>query len=163
MSLVSSAVSPSATAPSCSTADFTQFPTKDVFCAVGSISGVPSNTTDALSKCCKDAPVEEFNGKCGYYCLSYGQNVGDLQNCFMKEGVNPSQIFCSGNNTAEATGTPSGSGVASKTGAGASKTGTNAPDKTGAASAVQAPQGVSKAGLGMLTVLVVSAFAGTLL
>jgi len=81
----------------------------------------------------------------------------------MKEGVNPSQIFCSGNNTAEATGTPSGSGVATKTGASASKTGTDTPDKTGAASAVLAPQGVSKAGLGMLGMLVVSAFAGALL
>ncbi|KAB2101540.1 hypothetical protein AG0111_0g10270 [Alternaria gaisen] len=158
-SAVSSAASPSATGASCTTADFTQFPTQDVFCAVGSTTGIPSNTSDTLSQCCKDAPVEEFNGSCGYYCLAYDQTVADLNACFMDNGVNPSQIFCSGNNTASATGTPSGSGSASRTSGG------NGPDATGSSGSTgaAAPMGVSKAGLGMLGMFVISAFAGALL
>jgi unsaturated rhamnogalacturonyl hydrolase len=75
--------------------------------------------------------------------------------------VNPSQIFCSGNQTSSATGTPSGSGTASRTsgGSGPDATGSGSSDSTGAA----APMGVSKAGLGMLGMFVVSAFAGALL
>jgi unsaturated rhamnogalacturonyl hydrolase len=78
----------------------------------------------------------------------------------MDGGVNPSTIFCSGNNTASATGNPSG--TASRTASGTA-TGTNSPDSTGAASAVLAPRGVSKAGLGMLGMIVFSAIAGALL
>jgi hypothetical protein len=163
MSLVTSSAAATASS-ACSTADFTQFPTTDVFCAVGSISGVPSNTSDALSSCCKSAPVEQFNGDCGYYCLSYDQTVAELQACFMDNGVNPSTIFCSGNQTSSATGTPSGSGVASKTSeANASGTATNGADKTGASAKVSVPGAFAIVGLGMLGMFVVSAFATAIL
>jgi len=158
MSLISSAASPSATSTSCTTADFSVFPTQDIFCGVGSTTGVASNTSSALKQCCKDAPVEEFNGSCGYYCLSYEQTVADLRTCFMDNGVNPRDILCSGNNTASATGTPSG---------GASRTGSSGPDATGedgkpdTGAAVHV--GVSKTAVGMLGMLVMSAFAGALL
>ncbi|KAF1939541.1 hypothetical protein EJ02DRAFT_352031 [Clathrospora elynae] len=157
MSSVASSAAPTASSASCSTADFTQFPSQDVFCAVGSTTGVPSNTSDVLSSCCKTAPVEHFNGDCGYYCLSVQQTVADLQACFMDGGVNPSTIFCSGNNTASATSTPTQSG------SGSHGTGTNAPGKTGAAPVVLVPLSVSKAGLGMLGMIVISAFAGAML
>jgi hypothetical protein len=104
--------------------------------------------------------VEEFNGSCGYFCLSYEQSVADLRVCFMDNGVNPRDILCSGNNTASATGTPSG-------GAGASRTGGNGPDATGgngnSDTGAAVHVGVSKTGLGVLGMVVLSAFAGALL
>ncbi|KAJ4367408.1 hypothetical protein N0V83_006990 [Neocucurbitaria cava] len=150
---------------SCSTAGFTQFPTSDVACAVGSTSGIPSNTSDVLSSCCKSAPVEQFNGNCGYYCLSVGQSVADLQKCFMDGGVSPSTIFCSGNNTATATGTPSAtsSGAKASGSSGSTTSPSGSAQSTGAAPVVFAPQSVSKTGLGMLCMIVVSAFAGAML
>ncbi|KAF5851408.1 hypothetical protein GGP41_004222 [Bipolaris sorokiniana] len=159
MSLTPSATSSAPSASSsaaCRQADFTQFPTGDAACAVGSISGVPSNTTDVLSKCCKSAPVEEFNGACGYYCLSVEQTIRELQACFMENGARPGDIMCNSNNSATATGTPSKTASASRTsGSGASATG----DSKGAAPAV----GVSKVGLGMLGMVIVSALGGALL
>jgi hypothetical protein len=105
--------------------------------------------------------VEQFNGECGYFCLSYDQTVAELQACFMDKGVNPSTIFCSGNQTSSATGTPSGSGVASKTSSGgATKTGA---DATGASARVTVPGAVSIVGIGMFGVLVVSAIATVVL
>ena len=95
--------------------------------------------------------MEEFNsGSCGYYCLSVEQSVRDLQTCFMEKGARPADIQCNANNTATATGKPSGS--ASKTGSadGAKETGAK-----GAAS-----RGVSKMGLGMLGVVMVSVVMG---
>ncbi|KAF2833142.1 hypothetical protein CC86DRAFT_5612 [Ophiobolus disseminans] len=160
MSTVLSSASPSASSASCSTADFTRFPTADISCAVGSTQGIPSNTSDVLRKCCKSAPVESFNGACGYYCLSVQQSVADLQKCFMEGGVAPASIFCNGNNTATATGTPTGG--ASRTGSSGSPTGTGA-SATGGGNTGGAAQGISKAGLGMLGMVFVSAMAGMLL
>jgi len=78
----------------------------------------------------------------------------------MDNGVNPKDILCSGNNTASATGTPSG-------GAGASRTGSSGPDATGEDgkpdTGVAVHVGVSKTAVGMLGMLVMSAFAGALL
>ncbi|KAF1840860.1 uncharacterized protein K460DRAFT_347229 [Cucurbitaria berberidis CBS 394.84] len=178
---MSSAVSSALATPSsssCATADFTKFPTgNDAACAVGSISGIPSNTSTILSSCCKSAPVEQFNGECGYYCLSIEQSVADLQKCFVEGGVSPSTVFCTGNNTATATGKPSSS--ASRSGSGSPTTGasrasgggssgsTTTPSgpakSTGAAPAGFAPQSVSKAGLGVMCMIVVSALAGAVL
>jgi hypothetical protein len=158
MSLTTTSTAPSASASSCSTADFTRFPSSDISCAVGSIQGLPSNTTDVMSKCCKSAPVEAFNGDCGHYCLSVQQSVADLQKCFMDGGVSPSNIFCNGQQTQTATGTPS------RTGGGASKTGgAGASESTGAAPAVGTQQGMSKMGMSVLGMVVVSVFAGAML
>ncbi|EOA82006.1 hypothetical protein ACJQWK_05353 [Exserohilum turcicum] len=164
-SVVSTATTSAPSAGStCGSAVFSEFPTKDAACAVGGTSGVPSNTTDVLSKCCKKAPVEQWNGSCGYFCLSFEQSVRELQTCFMDGGVDPRLIFCNSNNSATATGTPTGSGVAgasrtSGSGPGATGSGASDKDHKGAAPAV----GVSKAGLGMLGMVVVSALAGALL
>lgn len=158
-SLTASSAAPSASAASCATADFSRFPTQDVACAVGSTQGIPSNTTDILKKCCKTAPVLSFNGECGSYCLSVQQTVADLQKCFQEGGVRPADIFCNGNNTASASGTPRS--MASATSSSAS--GTGGAQQTGAAMRVGGDMGVSKAGLGMLGMVVVSALAGALL
>lgn len=83
----------------------------------------------------------------------------------MDGGVKPGDIFCNGNNTATATGKPSGSGSGAKeTGQSGSASGSAAGSTStpGAAYAV-GPQGVSKAGLGMLAVLLGSAVFGALL
>lgn len=168
---MSSIVSSAAATPSsssCSTADFTVFPTTDVACAVGSINGIPTNTSDVFSSCCKSAPVEQFNGACGYYCLSVEQSVADLQKCFMDGGVNPSNIFCNSNNTATATGKPESSASPTSSGSrasgsAASTTRPGSQQSTAAAPVVLAPQSVSKAGLGMLGMIVISTIAGALL
>jgi hypothetical protein len=158
MSAPVSAALPSASSSSCSTADFTRFPTSDIACAVGSTQGVPSNTSDVFKNCCKSASVESFNGPCGYYCLSVQQTVAELQKCFMDGGVKPGSIFCNGNNTATATG--KGGASASPTASGKGATGTaSAGTKPNGGVAV----GVSKMGLGMLGMVFVSAFAGAVL
>ena len=162
-SAVSTAASATPSSSSCTSADFTQFPTKDVACAVGSTSGIPSNTSAILSKCCKTAPVQEFNGACGYYCLSVDQTVADLQKCFMDGGVTPNTIFCSGNNTAMASGKPSGTASSTSKATGSSTKPSGSAQSTGAAPVVLAPQSVSKAGLSMLGMIVLSVFAGALL
>ncbi|KAJ4341791.1 hypothetical protein N0V87_001454, partial [Didymella glomerata] len=106
-SAISSAVSSaaaSATPSSCATVDFSKFPTSDIACAVGSTTAsLASNTSSVFKECCKSAPVESFNGDCGYYCLSVQQSVSELQSCFMENGIKPGTIFCNGNNTATAT------------------------------------------------------------
>ncbi|KAF1930655.1 uncharacterized protein M421DRAFT_418129 [Didymella exigua CBS 183.55] len=161
-SVVSSAAA-SATASSCASADFTKFPTSDIACAVGSTAAaLASNTSSVFKECCKSAPVESFNGDCGFYCLSVEQSVSDLQTCFMENGISPETIFCNGNNTASATGTPSGgaSPTASRS-AGTSGTGMSASGSAGAANGV-VPQ-VSKAGLGIVAIIIVSVFAGATL
>lgn len=76
----------------------------------------------------------------------------------MEGGVTPSSIFCNGQQTQTATGTPS----ASKTGKGSATNSAGASQSTGAAAGVVVPQGVSKAGLGMLGMIVVSVFAGAI-
>jgi unsaturated rhamnogalacturonyl hydrolase len=77
----------------------------------------------------------------------------------MDQGMDPSAIFCNANNTAEATGTPSSRGGARRTGgSGADATGGSEGDEEGAAPAV----GVSKMGLGMLGMVLVSALTGAL-
>lgn len=164
MSSVVSAPAPSGSA-SCTNADFTVFPTQDIACAVISTQGIPSNTSDALKSCCKSAPVEPFNGaSCGLYCLSVQQSVAELQACYMDKGVRPADIRCNGNNSATASSSPSktsggsGGNGASETGGAAS--GSSTP---GAAVIVGAPVAVSKAGLGMLGMIVVSVFAGAML
>lgn len=71
--------------------------------------------------------------------------------------MNAGTIFCRGNDTQTASGTPS------ETGSGAKQT-QGGGEQTGAASVVNVPvQGVSKAGLGMLAVLGLSVVFGALL
>ncbi|KAF2001649.1 hypothetical protein P154DRAFT_521685 [Amniculicola lignicola CBS 123094] len=174
--LSSTAPLPSATG--CAQVPYSNLPTSDAACAVAlaSPSGLPSNTTSIMQECCKDAPVENFASDCARYCLSVDQSISDLTACFMDKGINPAWIFCNSNNTATATGKPSSSGAAAKsTGAGGTKTvasesgssatgtaatGTNTP---GAAAVMMPKFGVSKAGMGMLVLLGVGAYAGTIL
>jgi hypothetical protein len=76
----------------------------------------------------------------------------------MDGGVSPSSIFCNGQQTQTATGTPS----AKKTGGSATNSAGASPS-TGAASGFSASQSMSKAGLGMLGMVVVSVFAGAMI
>jgi hypothetical protein len=157
----SAAATPTSTA--CATVNFSTFlqDTKDIACAVGSTSGIPSNYGDVLKGCCKSAPVESYGNGCALYCLSVDQSVADLQKCFQDGGVKPNVIFCSGNSTATATGKPSG------TGSGASESGSQsgAPAGSSAAAAILGTptQGISKAGMGVAAMILVSAIFGTLL
>ena len=83
----------------------------------------------------------------------------------MENGIAPGTIFCNSNNTATATGTPTGgaSSTASGTRGGSSGTASaGASGSAGAAAGVVVPQ-VSKAGLGVLGMIVVSVFAGAML
>lgn len=159
----SASASASATPSSCSTADFTRFPTSDIACAVGSTQGIASNTSSVLESCCKSAPVESFNGACGWYCLSVEQTVAELQACFMEGGVSPSNVFCNGNNSATATGKPSKTSSASGGAASGTNTAGGAEGTKTPSGAVTQVKGVGKAGLGVLAVVFVSAFAGAVL
>ncbi|KAH7130724.1 hypothetical protein B0J11DRAFT_523951 [Dendryphion nanum] len=159
---VTSAPAPSNTA--CANFDFTVFPTNDTACAAGGTSGFPSTYPGAFSKCCKAADVETWGSNCAKWCLSVDQTVADLNKCLQESGVQPNQIFCRGNNTASATGTPTGRGSATR-GPGASGTAaqSGAKESTGAAVPVVVPQVVSKASLGMVVVVLGSLFVGGML
>jgi hypothetical protein len=81
----------------------------------------------------------------------------------MENGIASNTIFCNGNNTATATGTPSKTAGSSASGTSGSSSGTSSPGaSTGAAAGLVTPQ-VSKTGLGMLGMIIVSAFAGAML
>ncbi len=85
----------------------------------------------------------------------------------MDNGVKPNTIFCSGNNTATATAQPSSSAQATgsqTSGAPGSSGSSSSPKKSNAAMpGVVAPIHVSKAGLGMMGMVVVSLLAGAFL
>ncbi|KAF2472208.1 uncharacterized protein BDR25DRAFT_342187 [Lindgomyces ingoldianus] len=154
----------------CSTQAYSQLPGgTDNGCAIASTAGLPSNYSDAMSKCCKDAPVEKWASDCALWCLASGQSIGDLTTCLQKESVVANMIFCRGNTTATATGKVSGSGTVKATGT-SSQTGTAASSASGkstsspgAAPRLMTQQSVSKAGVGMLVVLFISAAAGALI
>ncbi|KAF2798659.1 hypothetical protein K505DRAFT_405064 [Melanomma pulvis-pyrius CBS 109.77] len=131
MSLVTSSFA-AGQSSTCSAANYNNYPTTDVFCAVASTEGLPSNYSDILGGCCKDAPVEKY-ARWLRALLPRGGPDG---------GVRPQLILCNGNNTATATGKPA---------------------STGAAPGYLVTYSVSKAGLGMLAMLFVSAAVGTLL
>jgi len=123
-----------------------------------------------MKKCCKDAPVEEYDNDCGFYCLTVGQVNSDLIRCLQENGAGFNDVICRGNGSASATATPSPS--AKETDKETRTDGDNRPSRTnaaatqsstGAAPAMIAPQSVSKAGLGMLAMLFISAAAGALL
>ncbi|PSN72752.1 hypothetical protein BS50DRAFT_167455 [Corynespora cassiicola Philippines] len=163
MSSVASSAAAVPTPPSCNSIDY-QIPTEDVACAVANVQGIPDNYTDIAKGCCKDAPVEQYAAKdCGFYCLSIGQAQMNLSSCLIENGVEPGLIFCNSNTTATATGSPSDSASATSSGGSGSSTGgADSQESTGAAPAT-VPQTVSKAGLGMLAMIVVSAAAGAML
>ncbi|KAJ4301899.1 hypothetical protein N0V90_003995 [Kalmusia sp. IMI 367209] len=162
---MTSSAAPSASSSACTTTSFSEFPTKDSACAVGGTSGFPSNYSDILKDCCKSAPVESWGNDCALYCLAADQSIADLQKCWQEGGVKAGDIFCNGASNATATGAVSGTaGGAKETGQTGSKTGgaSSATGTPGAAWKVE-PQGVSKAGVGMLCLVLGSAMLGALL
>ncbi|PVH98769.1 hypothetical protein DM02DRAFT_657010 [Periconia macrospinosa] len=171
MSSTSLSTTPSATTSAnaaCATQNLSDFPTQDNGCAVGGHNGLPSAYNDALKKCCKSAPVESWANNCSAYCLAVDQSVADLIKCYQDNGVNAGEIFCRGNNTATATGKPSqassssgGNGQPSSTSAGGQGNGGGNGGGNGQNGAVAV--GVSKAGLGMVAMVFVSAIFGMVL
>ncbi|KAF9740849.1 hypothetical protein PMIN06_004739 [Paraphaeosphaeria minitans] len=171
-SVVSSAISStaaSAAAPSnsaCAQTSFTEFPTKDAACAVGGTSGVPDNYEDILKGCCKSAPVETWGSDCALWCLAADQSIADLQKCWQDGGVKAGSIQCNQPNNATATGEVSGT---SSSGNGAKETGSqtsggaSSSTSSPGAAPVVVPQHMSKAGLGMLAMVLGSAVFGALL
>jgi hypothetical protein len=116
-----------------------------------------------MKQCCNNAPVESWAGDCGLYCLSMGQSVADLTKCFQEAGINPSDIMCNGNNTATATATTAPDSTSNPRESSSATNSAGHPQGTNGASAVSAPQGVSKTGLLVTGLLLVSAAFGTLL
>lgn len=83
----------------------------------------------------------------------------------MSNGITPGDIFCNSNNTATATGTPTGGASSTASGTRGSSSGTasaGASGSAGAAAGLVVPQ-VSKTGLGVFGMIVVSVFAGAML
>ena len=74
----------------------------------------------------------------------------------MDGGVRPADIFCNANNSAIATGEPTEGSTSPEESAPAA-----GGDKS--AAAVVGPRGLTKTGLGVLAMVVVSAFAGAML
>jgi len=113
--------------------------------------------------------VSKYANDCALYCLVIDQSVADINKCFQDGGVSPQVILCNGNNTASATGRPTATSTdPSATGnpSATNKDGT----ATNPASSTVAPapgsvgtQSVSKASLGMLGLLFVSAAVGAML
>jgi unsaturated rhamnogalacturonyl hydrolase len=166
----SSVAAPASSSTSCPSITSVEFPVKDAACAVGSTAGVPDNYSDILKGCCKDAPVESWKDDCALYCLSVGQSIADLQKCWQDGGVNPSQIFCNGVQKATATSEPSktsGSGAKETGGkdgeSGSASGGAAGPSNSEGAAYAVVPQGVSKAGVGILAVILGSTVLGALL
>ncbi|KAF1956400.1 hypothetical protein CC80DRAFT_362770, partial [Byssothecium circinans] len=139
--------------PSCTTQKFSDFPTRDIACAVGGTSGFPPNYRDTLKSCCKSAPVQEWAAGCALYCLSVDQTIDELQKCWQKGGVLPGEIYCSGNMTATATGRPAASASTGAGGAQATGSGGGSGNGVGV-------RRVSKVGLGVVGMVVVSAVLG---
>jgi len=168
MASLSTAAAPSATGTgTCSAVPYDQLPTQDTACAVAyrSPDGLPSDTKDKMSSCCKDADVSPFASDCGLYCLAIGQSVGDLTKCFQDQGINPSWIWCNGNNTATATATSDeGPEETGKDGDKPKESGGESPKPSNAAGRVRVfeERGVSKVGVGMLVMLGAAAFGALL-
>jgi hypothetical protein len=150
---------PTASNSACATQSFSEFPTRDSACSVGGTSGFPSNYRDIFDTCCKSAPVETWSNDCALYCLSVDQNVGDLQKCFQDEGIQPALIQCNSASNATATGSPSSTNGASRPSS-SGESNSNGDNQEGAAMPVQ---GVTKAGLSIMILVVVSAVFGSVL
>lgn len=149
MSLTTTALSTTSTSTSTCNAKVYEIPTNDASCAA-KLSG---NMSTVFDDCCKgDAPVK-YNNDCGIYCLAQGQTVEELSSCLMSKSNNYRDVFCLGKQNATATAS------ATTTMATATGTATGTGTTTGTNAAVLG-QPVSKAGLGVLAMLVCSVFMG---
>ncbi|EHA27662.1 hypothetical protein ASPNIDRAFT_123645, partial [Aspergillus niger ATCC 1015] len=132
-------------AASCtSTGNLYVLPVQDAACAIPNTK----NASAIMDKCCSPASPTKYDNDCGIYCLAQGQDVKELLSCIQSNGA-VEDPFCSGNLTATATASVTGTKAT-----GSTKTGTStgsAASETGSSAAVPMKQaGVSKVGLGML-------------
>ncbi|KAF2813422.1 uncharacterized protein BDZ99DRAFT_370617, partial [Mytilinidion resinicola] len=163
-----SAPTPSSSSSSaCPMAQIYTLPTTDAACAVPNKPA--SNYTAVMAQCCHAAPVTKYADGCGLYCLAAGQSIGELSTCLTGNGVGVGEAFCNKNTTSTATGKVESSG-ASKTSAATqtkrSATGTAAAGATStgaAASGYVRGQGMSKAGVAVLGLLLLSSAVGVFL
>ncbi|RAH53097.1 hypothetical protein BO85DRAFT_463349 [Aspergillus piperis CBS 112811] len=138
-----------------STGNLYVLPVQDAACALPNTN----NASAIMDKCCSPASPTKYDNDCGIYCLAQGQDVKELLSCIQSNGAveNP---FCSGNLTATATASVTGT----KATGSSSKTGTStgsAASETGSSAAVPMKQvGVSKVGLGMLGMVLCGAVLG---
>lgn len=141
------ALSTTTTSTSICNAKVYEIPTTDASCA----AKLMGNMSTVFDGCCKgDAPVK-YDNDCGIYCLAQGQTVEELSSCLMSKSNNYQDVFCLGKQNATAT--------ARATTTKATATGTKTGTATGTNAAVLG-QPVSKAGLGVLAMLLCSAFMG---
>ncbi|PYI11974.1 hypothetical protein BO78DRAFT_392659 [Aspergillus sclerotiicarbonarius CBS 121057] len=140
------------TATTCtSTGNLYILPIQDAACALPNTG----NASSIMQKCCSPAPPTTYDNDCGIYCLAEKQSVKDLLSCIQSNGA-VTEPFCSGNLSATATAAVSKSsstgGSKTGTGTGSAASGTH----TGAAEPVR----VSKMGVGMLGMVVLSGVLG---
>ncbi|PWY75487.1 hypothetical protein BO70DRAFT_381177 [Aspergillus heteromorphus CBS 117.55] len=146
---MSTTTTATASTPTCTTTRYV-LPIQDAACALPN-SG---NFSSVMSTCCNPAPVTKYDNDCGLYCLAEKQSVKDLLSCLQTNGA-VTEAFCSGNLTATATAKVSGSSSTStgtKTGSSATSTETKKSMGTDVK--------VSKAGLGVLGLLVLAGLVG---
>ncbi|EFX05418.1 hypothetical protein CMQ_3487 [Grosmannia clavigera kw1407] len=62
------------------------------------------NHTEIMTKCCKNADVVSYHDSCGLYCLAVDQTIQDLYLCLYANGAKYSEVFCSNDNNATASG-----------------------------------------------------------
>ncbi|PYH99812.1 hypothetical protein BO71DRAFT_342164 [Aspergillus ellipticus CBS 707.79] len=138
--------------PTCTSSRYV-LPVQDAACALPN-SG---NYSSVMSTCCKPASVTKYDNDCGLYCLAEKQSVKDLLDCLQTNGAE-TEAFCSGNLTATATASvSSASSTGSKTG---TSTGGSASSTDKSAGVSLRQPGVSKLGLGVLGLFVVSGVLG---
>ncbi|BAE59636.1 unnamed protein product [Aspergillus oryzae RIB40] len=94
----------------CNTPTQYEIPVQDAACAVP----YKDQYTKLLSKCCNNAPVSAYDNDCAIYCLAVGQSVQDLTDCLYDAKVDWGDVWCFGNTSASATGSPTGSGIGVK-------------------------------------------------
>ncbi|GAQ42961.1 hypothetical protein AtubIFM56815_008515 [Aspergillus tubingensis] len=144
------------TASTCtSTGNLYVLPVQDAACALPNTN----NASAIMDKCCSPASPTKYDNDCGIYCLAQGQDVKELLSCIQSNGA-VEDPFCSGNLTATATASVTGT----KATGSSTKTGTStgsAASETGSSAAVPMKQvGVSKVGLGMLGMVLCGAVLG---
>lgn len=154
MSITTTSAIASATAATCGP-DVYQLPTTDVACG----ARLTDDMSSVFDECCKgDGPVK-YNNDCGIYCLAQGQTVSELSSCLMSKSNNYGGVFCN-NSKPNATATEAATTTES-TASGASGTSTTTSTSTSTnAAVVHTP--VSKAGLGVVAMLVCSTLMGFL-
>lgn len=97
---MTSTVSSAAAATSTTCPGLYILPTYNANCAMP----YGGNHTDIMTTCCGSAQVVSYHDNCGLYCLAVDQTIQDLVLCLYANGAKYSEVFCSNDNNATASG-----------------------------------------------------------